>query len=182
MVCPSELESRQSNRRQFAPSNSDGLPLGIGIKAKRQVVAAEQRRRWSAPRNWNQGKADEASSDRRVVMVCPSELESRQSRATHATTTHGDGLPLGIGIKAKHRCAAPHESSGWSAPRNWNQGKAVPMLRRSRPWMVCPSELESRQSGSSTRPAGRKDGLPLGIGIKAKRVLTPPCGAGGWSA
>ena len=64
----------------------------------------------------------------RREMVRPSDLESRQSYYSRVHFFSADGPPLGFGIKAKHLNSCHRRPHGWSAPRIWNQGKAVPVL------------------------------------------------------
>ncbi len=168
MLCASELESRQSEHALPGPQFIDALRLGIGIKAKLGDVVAAVADRCSAPRNWNQGKATRSEPRRRPVMLCASELESRQSRRLWPSPMPRDALRLGIGIKAKRACATGAVIHRCSAPRNWNQGKARFSRRPFSMRMLCASELESRQSKEAKAIRALVDALRLGIGIKAK--------------
>ncbi len=128
-VRPSELESRQSAMSSASERSIECPPLGIGIKAKPQKETEFLRNRVSAPRNWNQGKAEpcahpppsssvrpselESRQSSRMMRatqrrsVRPSELESRQSSLSHRELPIGECPPLGIGIKAKRRSTRP---------------------------------------------------------------------------
>ncbi len=99
-------------------------PLGIGIKAKQPEPPGAAHRGVSAPRNWNQGKAQVNKTLISSLSVRPSELESRQSHAFVLRKNLHECPPLGIGIKAKLIWGLAAVAVGVSAPRNWNQGKA----------------------------------------------------------
>ncbi len=123
----------------------------------------------SAPRNWNQGKAEAGSVSVAQTSVRPSELESRQSKCPRYFTKADECPPLGIGIKAKRTEPKVTQAPRVSAPRNWNQGKASKAMTIELIASVRPSELESRQSGQSPAAYAAPECPPLGIGIKAKR-------------
>ena len=57
-LCSAVLESRQSMARVQFRGPTEPLLRGFGIKAKLQFATLKRQPRASAPRFWNQGKAD----------------------------------------------------------------------------------------------------------------------------
>ena len=103
MLRASELESRQSDHSRGRACAPDAPRLGIGIKAKLNEQRGAKLKGCSAPRNWNQGKAERGNGGDGGVMLRASELESRQSNAVMDILGAKDAPRLGIGIKAKPR-------------------------------------------------------------------------------
>ena len=92
-------------------------------KAERRVCPSGLR--CSAPRIWNQGKAPRERSGGSRSMLRSANLESRQSATPCLAPKYADAPLREFGIKAKHRANPRAGSSGCSAPRIWNQGKAM---------------------------------------------------------
>ena len=124
--------------------------------------------RASAPRFWNQGKAAAGWHYHRHLSLCSAVLESRQSGRCDKWSCGREPLLRGFGIKAKPAGAEPTTVVGASAPRFWNQGKAVSLGSSSRLRSLCSAVLESRQSKRSSRSSLEPEPLLRGFGIKAK--------------
>jgi hypothetical protein len=178
MLCAPDLESRQSDRPVRRLADFDALRPGFGIKAKQTPPSAKRPQGCSAPRIWNQGKASGPGFRIADSMLCAPDLESRQSCPSSNTFMMSDALRPGFGIKAKHRRPCKAEPPRCSAPRIWNQGKALNPVTPGKYRMLCAPDLESRQSGTLQRLGGRRDALRPGFGIKAKQVA-PRYGASG---
>ena len=147
MLRSANLESRQSSGGGRNGSGSDAPLREFGIKAKRRSGRLEHRgdaplREFgikaklktstadgsagcSAPRIWNQGKAETSSRTSRTRMLRSANLESRQSAAWQAMHAAFDAPLREFGIKAKPGRIELRLSCGCSAPRIWNQGKAA---------------------------------------------------------
>ena len=192
-LCSAVLESRQSEHGHPRWRRQEPLLRGFGIKAKQSSLPPPTRTRASAPRFWNQGKADVAderevvrasaprfwnqgkaqgrSSCAFVVSLCSAVLESRQSFTGRGGGASREPLLRGFGIKAKQRPRTDPARRRASAPRFWNQGKAGrPRPRRRHP-SLCSAVLESRQSRASSESSTSTEPLLRGFGIKAKQDL-----------
>ena len=153
-----------------------GEPLlrGFGIKAKRQEDGGDLALGASAPRFWNQGKAPANSHRSTAMSLCSAVLESRQSCAPPSTRTSREPLLRGFGIKAKRWSKPRRGPLRASAPRFWNQGKAITTVSDAFDASLCSAVLESRQSSACVRPAAAREPLLRGFGIKAKPVGRRP--------
>mgnify|MGYP000874902027 CR=1 FL=1 len=126
--------------------------------------------RCSAPRIWNQGKASVSHSAISRQMLRSANLESRQSCGL-AVEVESDDAPLReFGIKAKQQNRRAHRARRCSAPRIWNQGKAVLASCESQLVMLRSANLESRQSRAGEFRPTPYDAPLREFGIKAKHA------------
>ena len=173
-LCSAVLESRQSSREPDMQPGKEPLLRGFGIKAKPPKRFIHQRRRASAPRFWNQGKAFPFSALLRKASLCSAVLESRQSVEILFEPGPSEPLLRGFGIKAKPAWRVPGGGARASAPRFWNQGKAaIRRLACGRP-SLCSAVLESRQSVCVIELGALWEPLLRGFGIKAKHRRPDP--------
>ena len=172
MLRSANLESRQSHRRGECERDADAPLREFGIKAKLQRRGQHKSNGCSAPRIWNQGKARRTVGPLLVKMLRSANLESRQS-LKQGDEVVGEDAPLReFGIKAKPSDRRQGPATGCSAPRIWNQGKALRMVSQSRPAMLRSANLESRQSTELDDALSTGDAPLREFGIKAKR---PAC-------
>ena len=102
MLRSANLESRQSGTVERKAAATDAPLREFGIKAKRDGRAESGRDGCSAPRIWNQGKAEEADMTPRELMLRSANLESRQSSRSLNIRNDVDAPLREFGIKAKH--------------------------------------------------------------------------------
>ena len=168
MLRSANLESRQSGEQLHLTSAEDAPLREFGIKAKLASVKLLPRRRCSAPRIWNQGKAETTYATKEFAMLRSANLESRQSQVIDAQSAEIDAPLREFGIKAKPVDGARIQEGRCSAPRIWNQGKASTRTVRLFGSMLRSANLESRQSIGDRRAVRSVDAPLREFGIKAK--------------
>ena len=103
-----------------------------------------------------------------ALMLRSANLESRQSGGEEHVEFVGDAPLREFGIKAKLRVREGRCAHRCSAPRIWNQGKALTKHTTFFPRMLRSANLESRQSPSEEIAFAVSDAPLREFGIKAK--------------
>ena len=169
MLRSANLESRQSKVKAKAGQAVDAPLREFGIKAKLGFGSRPKRDRCSAPRIWNQGKADLREGDGQHEMLRSANLESRQSAPEKVESAVPDAPLREFGIKAKPQARMTNSRNRCSAPRIWNQGKAASHGGFTTARMLRSANLESRQSAALISAASDRDAPLREFGIKAKQ-------------